>query len=916
MPEYLAPGVYIEEIEIGAKPIEGVSTSTAAFIGIAEKGPLNNPILITNIGDYNRIFGGYIKESYLTYSISGFFSNGGKRCFVVRVADLDTVSSAHNVFKDGNQNEIIKILASSPGSWGKNITAEIVQSSLGSNCLYTSSLAENAEAEQNFIIPKSVKGISIGDTIRIWDRENNFSDDLTVQGFEKLNANTKVLFSANIGKNFLIENTMVIAVLTAGDGVNSASLGSANGFSKGSLVSIMQPSQDPVYMKLTDVKLSENKIYWEGKFKKEDGTSVATALGAYLLDIKRVKLNFTILGQLESGATTISLADIDDDGTGAKEIIRPGDMITFGSGDPSETVQVNYGWNPGTDIEFTPAVKNTYAVRSKMTSLSAPQTLIFTTPKKDVQIDLQDLKTLTFQVTGFKAGDFLSFIDNSGNVLTKIEIEKIDADNPNTIVLKDALQQGQWDGTEKVNAVLNKSQTEIMVTTTQGFQAKDLVEVKSDTAGKTLIMRLKEINGNRFVFESNPVWNTNNITDAKFVGKIWEKSVAKTLEFKIAATYEKGKEIVVEAFDKLSLDPASDRYFGKEGIIKNTSTLIDVDDLRTTKKAPDSIAELPVSIIAPLNKEGNDGIQNIEVGDYIGSIINDKRTGMMALELVDEVNILCIPDIMKSFGGGNGSLSPDDVELAQLAMISHCENMKDRFAILDSIGKYTVQEIQTWRNDNLDSKYAALYYPWIQVLDPIKADNSNTRMIPPSGYIAGIFARSDTERGVHKAPANEIIRGVVDLERKISTGEQEILNPDGINCIRAFPGRGIRVWGARTISSDSLWKYVNVRRLFLYLEESIEEGTQWVVFEPNDEKLWARVKQTISQFLTRVWRDGALMGTKAEEAFFVKCDRSTMTQDDIDNGRLIVLIGVAPVKPAEFVIFRIAQWTGGSAVTE
>jgi hypothetical protein len=209
--------------------------------------------------------------------------------------------------------------------------------------------------------------------------------------------------------------------------------------------------------------------------------------------------------------------------------------------------------------------------------------------------------------------------------------------------------------------------------------------------------------------------------------------------------------------------------------------------------------------------------------------------------------------------------------------------------------------------------YAAFYYPWIKVYDSI---TKLYKPIPPGGHVAGIYARSDIERGVHKAPANEKVRGVKELEFQITKGEQDILNPRGVNCIRFFPGRGIRVWGARTLSSNTLWKYINVRRLFIFIEESIEEGTQWVVFEPNDQKLWARVKQTITQFLTRVWRDGALMGSTPEEAFFVKCDRTTMTQDDIDNGRLICIIGIAPVKPAEFVIFRIAQWQGGSAVTE
>lgn len=294
-------------------------------------------------------------------------------------------------------------------------------------------------------------------------------------------------------------------------------------------------------------------------------------------------------------------------------------------------------------------------------------------------------------------------------------------------------------------------------------------------------------------------------------------------------------------------------------------------------------------------------------GDYVGTDQGPgQRTGIQCFNEIDEVNIVCIPGVTSS--------------TVQKAMITHCENMKDRFCILDSVKGADLGAVQTQKEDVVSEKgYAALYFPWVKV-DIETKENDKVKLIqdfvPPSGYVAGIYARSDIEKGVHKAPANEIIRGVLKIELSITKGEQEILNPKGINCIRSFPGRGIRVWGARTTASDALWKYINVRRLFLYLEESIEEGTQWVVFEPNDEKLWARVKQTITQFLTRVWKDGMLMGTTAEEAFFVKCDRTTMTQDDIDNGRLIVLIGVAPVKPAEFVIFRIAQWQGGSEVSE
>ena len=293
--------------------------------------------------------------------------------------------------------------------------------------------------------------------------------------------------------------------------------------------------------------------------------------------------------------------------------------------------------------------------------------------------------------------------------------------------------------------------------------------------------------------------------------------------------------------------------------------------------------------------------------DYVGTDGRPgSRTGLQVFKEIDGLNIVCIPGVIS--------------ETVQKAIITHCENMKDRFCILDSAENATVADVQIHKEKVVSEKgYAALYYPWIKAsVEYLKSGkiSSDDSFVPPSGYVAGIYARSDSERGVHKAPANEIFCQVSGIKLSITKGEQDILNSKGINCIRAFPGRGIRVWGARTTASDAMWKYVHVRRLFLYLEKSIAEGTRWVVFEPGSEKLWGRVRATITEFLTRVWKDGALMGTKPEEAFLVKCDRTTMTQDDLDNGRLICVIGVAPVKPAEFVIFRIAQFTGGSAVTE
>ena len=239
------------------------------------------------------------------------------------------------------------------------------------------------------------------------------------------------------------------------------------------------------------------------------------------------------------------------------------------------------------------------------------------------------------------------------------------------------------------------------------------------------------------------------------------------------------------------------------------------------------------------------------------------------------------------------------------AVIKHCEKNRYRFAVIDSEANSAVPLNLDPRNDN-DTRCAGFYYPWIYVSDP--RTGARTK-VPPGGYMCGIYSRSDNSRGVWKAPANETVAGALDLEFEIDQVSQEILKPRGVNVIRRFPGRGIRVWGARTLSSDPLWKYVSVRRLFIFLEASIDRSTQWVVFEPNDQRLWARVKQTVTLFLCTQWREGALFGAKEEEAFSVAVGHETMTEDDILNGRLIIEISIAPIRPAEFVIFRIHQKT-------
>ncbi|AEY87684.1 hypothetical protein SHJG_2409 [Streptomyces hygroscopicus subsp. jinggangensis 5008] len=292
---------------------------------------------------------------------------------------------------------------------------------------------------------------------------------------------------------------------------------------------------------------------------------------------------------------------------------------------------------------------------------------------------------------------------------------------------------------------------------------------------------------------------------------------------------------------------------------------------------------------------------------YVGD--PDRRTGFGGLEAVEEVTMVAAPDLMSAFQ--RGALDLETVISVQRGLITHCEAMGDRIAILDPPPGLSPRQIKTWREETagFDSKYATLYYPWIKVFDPAVGRDA---FVPPSGHVAGVWARNDETRGVHKAPANEVLRGAVGLQTQITKGEHDLLNPIGLNCIRAFPGRGIRVWGARTLADDASWRYLNVRRLFNYLEESILAGTQWVVFEPNDDALWARVRRTISAFLVNEWRKGALFGLTPDEAFYVKCDRETNPPESIEAGQVICEVGVAPVKPAEFVVFRLAQLSAGS----
>lgn len=377
-----------------------------------------------------------------------------------------------------------------------------------------------------------------------------------------------------------------------------------------------------------------------------------------------------------------------------------------------------------------------------------------------------------------------------------------------------------------------------------------------------------------------------------------------------------------DAYSRLGVEPNDPQFVQKvldkdHPVDQNAIVWLDYDfDPAATSVNPEAISLLLglVGTASPPGTTvrltgGNDG-QLPPSSAFQGQAANlddasIKATGLYALGEIDDIAIEAIPD-----AGALDSL--DEQVAAASALIQHCESLMYRFAIIDGPQGSSVNDIRDFRG-NFDSEYAAIYHPWIEIIDPnqqlVPGAPPQKLLLPPSGFMAGIYGRVDVARGVFKAPANEIVQGLDRFESNIDKGRDDVLNPEGINALRFFPDRGYRVWGARTVSSDPLWIYINVRRLFIYLEHSIDKATQWAVFEPNNETLWQRIAQSVKDFLQVQWLSGALLGATADQAYFVRCDRTTMTQNDLDNGRMICLIGVAPTRPAEFVIFRIGQWT-------
>lgn len=457
----------------------------------------------------------------------------------------------------------------------------------------------------------------------------------------------------------------------------------------------------------------------------------------------------------------------------------------------------------------------------------------------------------------------------------------------------EAANEGKWGNriqismssvTKRKMQLIAKTDVGYLAKTTDGFREGDFVVANGE------YNRIATIYDNSVTFEA-PF--KEDVVDTGII----PKTVLYLLTVDVSIRYNDE----VENYSELSFNQSAPNYIG--------SKLSGSELVKVTVSPAEELGN-PIELI--FGKGNPSGILSLE-GGFDGTVSKvkpstfigtdggpGKRTGIQSFLENSTVSMMAIP----------GITDPEVI----VSLIAHCESLKSRIAVFDMPGDmYKTKDLIEYRNI-IDSSYGAMYHPWIQVFD--RSSNKND-YIPPSGAVLGIYSRTDINRGVHKAPANEIVF-CTGLKVNYTKAEQDVLNPEGINLIRAIPGQGIRVWGARTTSSNSAFKYINVRRLFIYVEESIKANTNWVVFEPNDTALWQRVSLTISSFLDSMWRTGMLAGSSPSEGYFVEIGSSTMTRDDIMNGRLICNIGIAPSRPAEFVIFRVTQHTAeaGSGESE
>lgn len=824
MPEYLAPGVYVEETSFRSKSIEGVGTSTTALVGPTRKGPYGvPPELLTSFGDFERIYGGFENLSldnntpakninYIAHAVRAYFDNGGSRLYVSRViGGLDPNQPNQFIAQSedllGGAPEVVKFMARFPGEGGN-----------GEIQLYQKATPVNLE---------TMKNAPIGSVLRIGGGEGKPA---------RLPPGNEPPFSLNDGSKLLV----------ALDGVDQTPV-----VFRGQVAEVVSVAALDTQINIpanTSLQVTIGQNGKEQSILLPAGNTVSPADVVETIN-RNLRGGYARLTKAAEGTAGQLAIGTEIRGKNAWIEVKKQDLLKF----PIDQIKDN----------------KTDAANNNVGDLD--------------QVTVADFKALLpVGIDATLENGKLVLLTSATGATKKLQVK---AGQPADKSVHSLLglttdESPPGKGAADITYYLKTQQTQQPEDWTNGTNTLKKADLDANPGANLLSLTVvaRDLDGNEVNYEDlgfspdHPRW----------VGSVFAKTPTRPSDALTNPFSLDVKDL------NLKLDNPSGSLTLREGLFTPQDNVkISIDILGEEPKEP---------AIRITLKDGKSG-QEPTPEDYV--------IALKALESLEDISIVAAP----------GHTAYDKWADIQDKLITHVSRRRAyQIAVLDTpnIPETALNQVRAVRS-RLDSKYAALYYPWVMVSNPLSRSGSlqppSEIAVPPSGFVCGIYARNDIERGVYKAPANEVVRGTSRLTANINFAQQEVLNPLGINCLRFFPGRGYRLWGARTISSDPEWKYVNVRRYFNYLEASIDRGTQWAVFEPNGERLWANVRDTISAFLYNEWVSGALLGGTAQEAYFVRCDRSTMTQNDLDNGRLICLIGVAVIKPAEFVIFRIGQKT-------
>lgn len=838
MPQYEAPGVYIEEMP-APQSIQGVSTSIAGFVGAAEKGPTSGaPVLITSFKDFRNKFGSYLKADpwgnyrFLAYAVEGFFNNGGQVAYVKRVIS-GSASEAELLLRDGF---VTRLTADTAVDATKRTTARLAS-------------LRGIDVGTPLVFKQMIGGVEQTQTVNVLSYSGN---DVT------LDAALTVRYTA-AGARVYIDG------LYGGDdppapGAERLRIQAATKGAAGKIVTVAGvPTQEGP---IINVLVSD--------FSGAGGATIP-AEATVNTTLATLPLAFGAAGGPVVGATSVAL----DDAT--YPLVAEDDEIAFTAGATTEKRTISavdaatktISWTGGLGADFSVAGATVHRLKALRPGPGGNTVAV----ADATGLDGDDL--VLIQSADGTTGQIVKILSKAANVLT------LDPGYP-VIQSFDA-------GAKLSKGKGNPTATTLLLNSTSNFYQDAVIEI-NDGATRQY----------HRVTAVDPTQGTLTLA-AGLGGDVPAGASVRVLEF--ALTIDDG--LATESYTGLSLLPNAPRYV--MDVVNNQSNLVKIAEVMPPNLAVDPQFTFPTNdagVAQPLTG-GSDGAA-LTPDDYIG--VDDgpgQRTGIKALAEIDAVSIIAAPGISD--------------QSVQSELINQCELLKDRFAVLDpSPGApldRTPNGIFTQRSAH-DSRYAAIYYPWLVIRDPLNPTLRGGTPCPPSGHVIGVYARVDSERGVFKAPANEVVRAITGLQMKINEREHGQLNMANINVIRDFrdDNRGFRIYGARCITSDNANKYIPVRRLLIFIEESLQEGLQYVVFEPNAEDLWQRVKLTVRGFLRTVWRSGALEGLKEDEAFRVYCNiNQTMTEDDVANGRLIIEVWVAPVRPAEFVIVRINRLTREAA---